>query len=567
MSNHDYSVYEDFVQDVKDIIHCLPPKLQGRFHRMITNKAYGMLEELKDRPIFDYCNGTNSKQVVTPLTILIGCASHLYFATHKLSPFHNHFDLGKQMRARINFFITNEESDASQILDLKIEGSEAQHSETSDKPLRGREATPTATPELTQLTNHHLKVLSTLNNKLRWDEKDLLNPKKVLVHAWQQQLCKKLSVIPFACDVLDCKTTFTNVDSLLCSIIMNSFSPQLQTEYFSEHRDRPIKIAVDLFDWAIAKCTVHLDSKEYELLKAMYALKWDQVGSRAYDFLTKWESNVSKLHAYLIEPWTPMHRYKTLKCALPGDKNALFNSIFILNKTLNKEHTKSSVANVLCKCYKLAADSAPVCVANNINNSDLSALHAATLINCWACGDDGHPANCCPNESTYNKWKKDRVKPPPPYVPPGLVPFVFDSGTSCVMVNSEQHGKGWCDADDSVTITTTDGSKLPVPKIGGTVSLLSLSPTTKQWEQMTYDNCLLVPGLVTNLIGTKTVTQAKGKVTFEDEPVTVQDCHGHTIGVPISSNGYPAAGMIIWDNTMPKPKVSLAFTGMWQRKT
>ncbi|SOV03427.1 uncharacterized protein UDID_18666 [Ustilago sp. UG-2017a] len=261
---------------------------------------------------------------------------------------------------------------------------------------------------------------------------------------------------------------------------MNSFSPQLQTEYFSEHRDRPIKIAVDLFDWAIAKCTVHLDSKEYELLKAMYASNG-----------TKWEA------------------------------------------TLIKEHTNSSVANVLCKCYKLAADSAPVCVANNINNSDLSALHAATLINCWACGDDGHPANCCPNESAYNKWKKDR--PPPPYVPPGLIPFVFDSGTSCVMVNSEQHGKG--------------------------------CPTTKQWEQMTYDNCLLVPGLMTNLIGTKTVTQAKGKVTFEDELVTVQDHHGHTIGVPISSNGYLAAGMILWDNTMPKPKVSLTFTGMWQRKT
>ncbi|CCF52160.1 hypothetical protein NDA14_005860 [Ustilago hordei] len=49
MSNHDYSAYEDFVQDAEDIIHHLPPKLQGCFHRMITNKAYGMPEELKDR--------------------------------------------------------------------------------------------------------------------------------------------------------------------------------------------------------------------------------------------------------------------------------------------------------------------------------------------------------------------------------------------------------------------------------------------------------------------------------------------------------------------------------------
>ncbi|KAJ1026655.1 hypothetical protein NDA13_004028 [Ustilago tritici] len=96
---------------------------------------------------------------------------------------------------------------------------------------------------------------------------------------------------------------------------------------------------------------------------------------------------------------------------------------------------------------------------------------------------------------------------------------------------------------------------------------LSLSPTTKRWERMTYDDCLLVPGLVTNLIGTKTVTQVKGKVTFEDVLVTVQDRHGRAIGVPISSNGYPAAGMILWDDNMPNPKVSLAFTGMWQWKT
>ncbi|SAM83160.1 uncharacterized protein UBRO_20740 [Ustilago bromivora] len=84
---------------------------------------------------------------------------------------------------------------------------------------------------------------------------------------------------------------------------------------------------------------------------------------------------------------------------------------------------------------------------------------------------------------------------------------------------------------------------------------------------MTYDDCLLVPGLVTNLIGTKTVTQARGKLTFKDELVTVQDHHGCTIGVPISSNGYLAAGMILWDDSMPKPKVLLAFAGTRQKNT
>ncbi|SAM63139.1 uncharacterized protein UBRO_21038 [Ustilago bromivora] len=339
---------------------------------------------------------------------------------------------------------------------------------------------------------------------------------------------------------------------------MGSFSPQLWSEYFSEWGNRPIEITVDLFNWAIDKCMIHSDSKEYELLKATYALKWDQVGSRAYNFLTRWETHVSELHAHMTEPWTLFHRYKMLKHVLPD----------------------SSVTNVLCKCYKLAAGNASVHISNTINNIDVSTLRAATLINCWECGDNGHLANSCPNEIAYDKWKKDRVKdrvpelafftnlkPAPPYVPPGLIPFVFDSSTSCVMVNSEQHGKGWCDANDSVTITTADSGKLPVPKIGGTISLLSLSPTTKQWEWMTYDDCLLVPGLVTNLIRTKMVTQAKGKVIFEDELVTIQDRHSCTIRVPISSNGYLAAGMILWDDSMPKPEVSLAFTRTRQNST
>ncbi|SAM82773.1 uncharacterized protein UBRO_20677 [Ustilago bromivora] len=195
--------------------------------------------------------------------------------------------------------------------------------------------------------------------------------------------------------------------SLLCAFCAFTHIQDLlrrpSDKYFSERGDRPIEIAVDLFDWAIEKCTVHSDSKEYELLKAMYTLKWDQVRSCTYDFLTKWESHVSKLHAYMTEPWTPAHQYKTLKRTLPSDKNALFKSIFVLYKTLIKEHTNSSVANVLCKSYKLAADSAPVCFTNTIDDIDLSALCTTTLINCWACGDDGHPANRCPNESAYNK--------------------------------------------------------------------------------------------------------------------------------------------------------------------
>ncbi|SAM84361.1 uncharacterized protein UBRO_20831 [Ustilago bromivora] len=115
---------------------------------------------------------------------------------------------------------------------------------------------------------------------------------------------------------------FEDANSMLSLIIMHSFSNKLHTEYFAEHSDQPVSIAVDLFDWVIKKCTVHSTAKEYKLLTSMYALCWDQVGSHAYNFITKWEAHVLELHMYLQDPWTPDHCYKTLKHALPSDRNA-----------------------------------------------------------------------------------------------------------------------------------------------------------------------------------------------------------------------------------------------------
>ncbi|SOV04339.1 uncharacterized protein UDID_17065 [Ustilago sp. UG-2017a] len=139
---------------------------------------------------------------------------------------------------------------------------------------------------------------------------------------------------------------------------------------------------------------------------------------------------------------------------------------------------------------------------------------------------------------------------------------MFDSGASCVMVNSPKYGKDWQDMENSVSITTADSGNLPATKMGGTVSLLSFSPKKHQWECMTYRDCLLVPSLVTNLIGTKSVTHAQGRVIFEEELVTVQDKHSHTIHVPTSGDSYSAVAMVIWDNSMPEPAVTLAFTSM-----
>ncbi|KAJ1598550.1 hypothetical protein NDA14_003325 [Ustilago hordei] len=72
-----------------------------------------------------------------------------------------------------------------------------------------------------------------------------------------------------------------------------------------------------------------------------------------------------------------------------------------------------SVADVLCQCYKLATESAPVNLHHTTKESELIALQAATLTNCWACSELGHAANCCPNDAAHTQWKEGKVKVPP----------------------------------------------------------------------------------------------------------------------------------------------------------
>lgn len=208
--------------------------------------------------------------------------------------------------------------------------------------------------------------------------------------------------------------TFADTNSMLSSIVMHSFLDRLCTEYFVEHGDWPVLITVELFDWVVDKCTVHSITKEYKLLASAYALCWNQVGRHAYDFLLKWEAHVLELHAYMKTPWTPDHRYRTLKCMLPSDRNALFNSVFILHEQLHgREQMTESIANVLCRCYELVAKSVPVNRHHPTKESELTALWAATLINCWACGELSHAANRCPNDAAHAHWKEEKIKAAP----------------------------------------------------------------------------------------------------------------------------------------------------------
>ncbi|SPC63776.1 uncharacterized protein UHOD_11330 [Ustilago sp. UG-2017b] len=122
----------------------------------------------------------DKEQTISPMSIMIECIGNLYKAMHNLGPFASRIKLGRAMQTRVNLFISNKEWVTSHILNFKIEGPiEQQHpikmeipmsvrantpiSDTSNSNHRlvGRDATPGPTPELSMITNHHLKVLVT----------------------------------------------------------------------------------------------------------------------------------------------------------------------------------------------------------------------------------------------------------------------------------------------------------------------------------------------------------------------------------------------------------------------
>ncbi|SAM85548.1 uncharacterized protein UBRO_20008 [Ustilago bromivora] len=226
MSNVNYSIYYSFTTPVWDLVPRLPRMVQDHFNQVMEDEVYGTPNTLKGGKLLKFNDNDDEEQIITPLSIMVKCVSVLYKGTYGLGPFANQIKLGRQMQTRVNLFITNIEWDTTHILGLKIEGPmdithemHAYHhlvkintsvlvrghtpapkmvssDQALDTPTSGlndlnccchlisHDATPAPTPELDNLTNHHLKVLSGLNDKMRWDEHDLLDPRSVSVHAW-----------------------------------------------------------------------------------------------------------------------------------------------------------------------------------------------------------------------------------------------------------------------------------------------------------------------------------------------------------------------------------------------
>lgn len=122
MSNVNYSLYNDFVTLMEDLLPWLPKILQNCFNRMMVNEVYGTPNAQKEGELLDFAVTGDRKQVISPLSIMIECVSELYHGMHDLGLFASQVELGRQMQIKINLFIANKEWNADHILDLKIEG-------------------------------------------------------------------------------------------------------------------------------------------------------------------------------------------------------------------------------------------------------------------------------------------------------------------------------------------------------------------------------------------------------------------------------------------------------------
>ncbi|KIS71822.1 uncharacterized protein UMAG_10959 [Mycosarcoma maydis] len=203
--------------------------------------------------LLEYTLSYEGQHVITPLAILVECVSTLCCVTHHLDPSANKMKLGQQMRIRINILIANQDWDALYIFAKMIDGQTsvrrgahglgAAHLETDEATNKiGQVMEPFA------LNRHLLNTLPILYDHLRWNADHVLDP-----------------------------SSGSHADTLLRSIVMQSISPQLHIEYFSEHDDQLSVTVSDLFVQGVNKCTMHSDVKQYKVLIATLAsMGWGQ---------------------------------------------------------------------------------------------------------------------------------------------------------------------------------------------------------------------------------------------------------------------------------------------------
>ncbi len=110
---------------------------------------------------------------------------------------------------------------------------------------------------------------------------------------------------------------------------------------------------------------------------------------------------------------------------------------------------------------------------------------------------------------------------------------VFDSGATEHLVNDERLAEGWTIPERPIWVGTAGGGTLAVAKVGGTARWRCLQASTGKWEHLLLKGVMLVPDLITNLVGMRSLTMGDGAATFERGVVTLKDGAGGIATVPV----------------------------------
>lgn len=129
------------------------------------------------------------------------------------------------------------------------------------------------------------------------------------------------------------------------------------------------------------------------------------------------------------------------------------------------------------------------------------------------------------------------------------------------MLQDEGIGTDWKDVQKGGRyVKTADGGKLEVTKEGGVAKLLNFNPKTRNWELAIYKDCILVPGLIANLIGTRGITRSGGKATFQDEVVVFQNAAGEKAHISVDTDkDLYCARMLVADDDTVTSKTAVVF--------
>lgn len=442
----------------------LPPRIVERLIPFMD--TVGTKETPARDYVYDFAQPRPGRQFVSYRNSLVEVLSFAYYTRHDLGAFRDRFELGQGMRLRLTSLEQHPGLSGADILAFRLDPTNQQHIHSgSDSPARllpppatgsehiglgnvplprllsvSRQPSPSPLPDFhDDLEAADVKALQfTLKSVQQWAEDEKLTSehrpivaesdastasmqrtaKSLGVTGWKHRLSDELIAYPWAVPVLSKADVTTRArDVMLRKIVMAAFSPALRNDYFHEHGKKTLTTAVELYEWAVIRCTQLAEGRKFELERLVASSVWNGTPEAAYDFLCAWKGYVSELQEYDEAPWTPRKLYDNLRYALlSSSKSAMFMAHFkTLEHRLRRdaaELTQYDYDQLLLDCLSIAAlqrrstpSARPKSPPASLNvDDDAIAFYVdgepvayRALGDCWACKRPGHRWTNCPD--------------------------------------------------------------------------------------------------------------------------------------------------------------------------